>query len=140
MPQICQMMLLTFLLDWWELLKMLNEEAAKKYPFFEKMCFFRKHLQCILFWKTSHLKLLWFKEQEALTRHIEVHHKLITYDCPSCQKKFETKKSLDNHVKKLGVEGGTVVCPECPKNFTYLCEVKTHITDFHNEYFRCAIS
>lgn len=80
-----------------------------------------------------------YQHQSALSGHIRVHHRNVTYDCSKCGKVLKYKKSLELHQalcfveKPEGVEGEIFVCKECKQVFTSRNELWTHENENHKE-------
>lgn len=70
-----------------------------------------------------------------LKRHIESAHRTSnspTFPCPTCGKEFNSKDTLDLHMKVIH-QGIRLPCPHCDKEFSYQTSLKQHIQSVHDQ-------
>jgi uncharacterized Zn-finger protein len=64
---------------------------------------------------------------------------LKTHKCPTCDKDFTTKQSLQKHISEVHLKEKTYKCPTCDKSFGQYVNLQTHIKSQHLQIkdFKC---
>ena len=74
-----------------------------------------------------------------LKRHIEVVHEKIRHQCDFCEKSFQKKFLLHNHVKSFHQGLNPFKCQECDKGFVKQYKLNQHIAVVHENKYTCDI-
>ena len=74
-----------------------------------------------------------------LKRHIEVVHEKIRYQCDFCEKSFQKKFLLNNHVKSFHQGINPFQCQECDKKFVLQYKLNQHRAIVHENKYTCDI-
>uniref|UniRef100_A0A8D8UET7 PR domain zinc finger protein 10 n=1 Tax=Cacopsylla melanoneura TaxID=428564 RepID=A0A8D8UET7_9HEMI len=72
-----------------------------------------------------------FNTAIALQGHVRIHGHP-TFQCPMCEKAFESLQWMRNHVKTHLING-FYHCPRCPKKFQEYQVIRKHIRTFHSD-------
>lgn len=94
----------------------------------------------------------YFQNKNRLERHIKIHERIQSEQCPICQKQYQRRGLLNRHLKDVHhIEAdatGTTdkfICPECGKMYLYRMGLDAHIDAKHNKQgerkrdnFQCA--
>ena len=60
-----------------------------------------------------------------------------SHDCPECQKSFNTRQGLNQHIGKVHRDQSKVLpCPVCKKTFVHKYAVKFHVDQVHQKSTR----
>jgi len=72
------------------------------------------------------------KEYKDLYHHVKYfHEKIRNYECSYCEKKFQAKKLLYNHVQSIHL-GEKTNCPDCKKDIS-VDNFSRHVREFHEQ-------
>ena len=70
------------------------------------------------------------KEYKDLYHHVKYfHEKIRNYECSYCEKKFQAKKLLYNHVQSIHL-GEKTRCPDCNKDIS-VDNFSRHVRETH---------
>ena len=64
-----------------------------------------------------------------------------SFECSKCEKKYQQKRSLNQHVAYFHEEQKFITCSICNVRFTFNGSLKTHIEYVHDKrlFFKCSI-
>ena len=70
-----------------------------------------------------------FEGKMRLVRHIKESHLLPSYQCSICMRKFKSRLTYRRHLKVHSLK--TVICPHCPKRFSFESYKNRHVAKAH---------
>ena len=73
----------------------------------------------------------------SLKRHIEVVHEHVRHQCDRCEKSFQKKFLLDNHIKSFHEGINPFKCEECGKSFSKQHVLTRHFVSVHENRYQC---
>ena len=82
-----------------------------------------------------------FSEKKSLNKHIlSVHKGQKPYDCQICNARFSEDSKLRRHVKSIHEGNNSYECESCNSCFSKIGNLKNHIARFHGEKQASCIS
>ena len=79
-----------------------------------------------------------FEGKMCLVKHIKERHIMPSYQCSICLRKFKSRVTYRRHLKVHSLK--TVICPHCPKRFSFESYKNRHVARAHVKEIKTAKS